>query len=130
MYTEKYLFDFTRDVFMKMGCSQDRCQARLQMYFMAAELRGLPSHGMIRIKDYYQLWKANRINVKPNIRVVHETPSTAVVDGDGAVGMVAATRSMEIAIEKACKCRHRMGFNPQFKPLRNCRLLCHDGPAA
>jgi len=56
---------------------------------------------MIRIKDYYELWKANRINVKPNIRVVHETLCTAVVDGDGAVGMVAATRSMEIAMGKA-----------------------------
>ncbi|NTV84384.1 MAG: Ldh family oxidoreductase [Bacteroidales bacterium] len=100
MYTEKYLFDFTRDVFMKMGCCREDA-GQIADVFVAAELRGLPSHGMIRIKDYFQLWKANRINVKPNIRVVHETPSTAVVDGDGAVGMVAATRSMEIAIKKA-----------------------------
>jgi L-2-hydroxycarboxylate dehydrogenase (NAD+) len=68
---------------------------------MAAELRGLSSHGMIRIKDYYQLWEAKRINVTPNIKVVHETPSTAVVDGDGAIGMVAATFAMRLAIEKA-----------------------------
>jgi L-2-hydroxycarboxylate dehydrogenase (NAD+) len=102
MYSIKYLHDFTRDVFIKMGCSETDA-LKIATVFMAAELRGLPSHGMIRIKDYYQLWKANRINVKPNIQVVHETPSTAVVDGDGAVGMVAATRSMEIAIEKAGK---------------------------
>ncbi len=100
MYTEKYLLDFTREVFMKMGCNQEDAR-QIADVFVAAELRGLPSHGMIRIKDYFQLWKANRINVKPKIRVVHETPSTAVVDGDGAVGMVAATRSMEIAIGKA-----------------------------
>jgi len=56
---------------------------------------------MIRIKDYYQLWKANRINVTPNVRIVHESPSTAVVDGDGAIGMIAATKSMQIAIDKA-----------------------------
>jgi L-2-hydroxycarboxylate dehydrogenase (NAD+) len=102
MYTVKYLHDFTRDVFIKMGCSEPDA-IKIAGVFIAAEIRGLPSHGMIRIKDYFQLWKANRINVKPNIRVVHETPSTAVVDGDGAVGMVAATRSMEIAIEKAGK---------------------------
>ena len=102
MYAEKYLFDFTRDVFMKMGCSEPDA-IRIAEIFLAAELRGLPSHGMIRIMDYYKLWKANRINVKPDIRVVHETPSTAVVDGDGAIGMVAASRSMEIAIEKAGK---------------------------
>jgi len=38
---------------------------------------------------------------KPDVRVVHETPSTAVVDGDGGVGMVAAVKSMELAISKA-----------------------------
>jgi L-2-hydroxycarboxylate dehydrogenase (NAD+) len=102
MYTVKYLFDFTRNVFVKMGCSNSDAE-KIADVFIAAELRGLPSHGMIRIKDYFQLWKANRINVKPDIRIVHETPSTAVVDGDRAVGMVAAARSMEIAIEKALR---------------------------
>jgi LDH2 family malate/lactate/ureidoglycolate dehydrogenase len=56
---------------------------------------------MIRIKDYFDLWKANRINTDPDIKIVHESPSTAVVDGDNAVGMVSAHRSMSIAIEKA-----------------------------
>ena len=102
MYTDQYLFGFTRSIFVKMGCSEHDAD-KIAEVFIAAELRGLPSHGMIRIKDYYQLWKANRINVKPTVRIVRETPSTAVVDGDGAVGMVAATRSMEIAIEKAEK---------------------------
>jgi LDH2 family malate/lactate/ureidoglycolate dehydrogenase len=59
---------------------------------------------MIRIKDYFQLWQAKRINVNPDVRIVHETPSTAVVDGDGAIGMVAASRSMQVAIEKARHC--------------------------
>jgi Malate/L-lactate dehydrogenase len=102
MYTFKYLHNFTRDVFIKMGCNAGEAE-KIADVFLAAELRGLPSHGMIRIKDYYQLWKAGRINVSPDIKIVYETPSTAVVDGDGGVGMVAATRSMEIAIEKALK---------------------------
>ena len=102
MYTYDYLLNFTEEVFIKMGC--DKADAhKAAKVFLAAELRGLASHGMIRIKDYYQLWKADRINTKPNVRIVHETPSTAVVDGDGAIGMIAATRSMEIAIEKAEK---------------------------
>ena len=100
MYTYKYLLDFTRNVFMKMGCSTSDSEI-ISEIFLAAELRDLPSHGMIRIKDYYELWKAGRINVNPKVRIVHESPSTAVVDGDNAIGMVAARRSMEIAIEKA-----------------------------
>ncbi len=100
MYPHKYLFDFTKTVFEKMGCGEDDANIIADV-FIAAELRGHASHGMIRIKDYYQLWKAGRINVNPDVRIIHESPSTAVVDGDGAVGMVAANRSMDIAIEKA-----------------------------
>ena len=100
MYTTEYLDQFTRNVFEKMGCSPEDAQMASDV-FIAAELRGYSSHGMIRIKDYFQLWKADRINVKPDVRIVHESPSTAVVDADGAIGMIAATRSMQIAIEKA-----------------------------
>ncbi|MCU0454775.1 MAG: Ldh family oxidoreductase, partial [Bacteroidales bacterium] len=102
MYTYNYLFDFTRSVFLKMGCSDHDSEAIAEV-FMAAEIRDHASHGMIRIKDYYELWKAGRINVNPDIKVVHESPSTAVVDGDNAVGMVAARKSMELAIQKAEK---------------------------
>ncbi len=102
MYTTEYLREFTKNVFKKMGCSDEHAEMVTNV-FIAAELRGLASHGMIRIKDYYQLWEANRINTKPNLRIVHETPSTAVVDGDGAIGMIAATYSMLVAMEKAEK---------------------------
>jgi L-2-hydroxycarboxylate dehydrogenase (NAD+) len=100
MYSHAYLSKFTQTIFQKMGCSREDSEA-ITKVFMAAELRGLPSHGMIRLKDYFELWKAKRINIAPNVRIVHESPSTAVVDGDNAIGMVAATKSMQIAIEKA-----------------------------
>jgi L-2-hydroxycarboxylate dehydrogenase (NAD+) len=102
MYTYDYLLNFSKSVFMKMGCSEEDALAATRV-FLAAELRGLPSHGMLRIKDYYQLWKSNRINTKPRIMIVHESPSTAVVDGDNAIGMVASVFSMNVAIEKAKK---------------------------
>ena len=100
MYTVDYLEKFTRTVFEKMGCSPEDSKMATDV-FIAAELRGYSSHGMIRIKDYFQLWQAKRINVSPDVKIVHESPSTAVVDGDGAIGMIAATKSMKIAIEKA-----------------------------
>jgi len=100
MYQYNYLFKFTSNIFQKMGCSKHDSNIIAEV-FLAAELRGHASHGMIRIKDYFELWKANRITTDPHVTIVHESPSTAVVDGDNAVGMVAARRSMEIAIEKA-----------------------------
>jgi L-2-hydroxycarboxylate dehydrogenase (NAD+) len=99
-YKYDYLLSFTSEVFMKMGCSS-KDAATIAEVFLAAEIRDIPSHGMIRLKDYYQLWQKGRIKTDPDIRIVHETPSTAVIDGDMAVGMVPAKKSMELAISKA-----------------------------
>jgi len=100
MYTIEYLKNFTSALFQKIGCSFADADA-ISDVFMKAELRGLPSHGMIRVKDHFELWKAKRINTTPSIKIVHESPGTAVVDADGAIGMLSARRSMEIAIKKA-----------------------------
>jgi LDH2 family malate/lactate/ureidoglycolate dehydrogenase len=69
--------------------------------FLAAEQRGISTHGVIRLSDYFRLWETGRINARPIIRVVHKSPSTAVLDGDGAIGMIPAVRGMQTAIEKA-----------------------------
>jgi L-2-hydroxycarboxylate dehydrogenase (NAD+) len=103
MYTPEYLRNFTEQYFLKLGCSKDQAFLNADV-LLAAELRGIPSHGMMRIKDYYQLWKADRINLHPDVRIVYETPSTAVVDGDGGIGMISAYFSMKVAIEKARQC--------------------------
>jgi LDH2 family malate/lactate/ureidoglycolate dehydrogenase len=47
------------------------------------------------------LWEKKRINTSPNIQIVHETPSTATIDADSALGLVAAPIAMKLAIEKA-----------------------------
>ncbi len=100
MYTPEYLKNFLIEVFKKMGCDDGHAKIIADV-FIAAELRGLSSHGMIRLKDYFELWKSKRINVHPDIKIVHETPSTAVVDADNAIGMVGADFSMQLAINKA-----------------------------
>ncbi len=61
----------------------------------------MDSHGVARLTGYVRLWEAGRINATPNIRIVHETPSTAVVDGDGGLGLVVAPYAMEVALQKA-----------------------------
>lgn len=99
-YTYDYLNKFTIDVLTKMGFSPEE-SAQCAQVFLAAEVRGHSTHGVIRIGDYFKLWEAGRINVKPNVRIVRETPSTAVVDGDSTIGMIPAKFSMELAIKKA-----------------------------
>jgi LDH2 family malate/lactate/ureidoglycolate dehydrogenase len=71
---------------------------------LAADLRGIDSHGVARLSGYVRLWEADRVNATPNITVVYETPSTAVVDGDAGLGLVVAPFAMQIAIQKAAQC--------------------------
>ena len=99
-YSPEYLRTFITQFFEKLGCPVEDASA-IADAFVRAELRNLSSHGMIRLKDHHQLWEAGRLNVRPDIRVVHETPGTAVVDGDNGVGMLVATRAMQVAMEKA-----------------------------
>jgi LDH2 family malate/lactate/ureidoglycolate dehydrogenase len=100
MYSYNYLYDLTRKIFSGMGCSDEDSKTIAEI-LLKAEIRNISSHGMLRILDYFQLWKEGRISATPDIRVVHESVSTAVVDGGTAFGMIPAKFSMELAIDKA-----------------------------
>ena len=94
------LFDFTCRVFEQMGCSNADAALAAKV-LLQADLRGIDSHGVARLSGYVRLWEANRVNACPGVRIVHETPSTAVVDGDSGLGLVVAPKAMQIAIDKA-----------------------------
>lgn len=100
IFSLKTLRSFTEAVLRHMGCSEAESTLAADV-LLAADLRGIDSHGIARLSGYVRLWEAKRINATPTIKVVHETPSTAVVDGDAALGLVAGPKAMEIAMEKA-----------------------------
>jgi L-2-hydroxycarboxylate dehydrogenase (NAD+) len=62
---------------------------------------GIDSHGIARLKTYYDLLKIGRINPKPSIHIVRERASVATVDGDNGLGLVVGPKCMEIAMQKA-----------------------------
>ncbi|GAA0188366.1 Ldh family oxidoreductase [Fulvivirga kasyanovii] len=96
------LRNFTINTFLAIGCSQEDAELATDV-LIKADLRGIDSHGIARLIGYVRLWEAGRINPTPKIKVVHETPSTAVVDGDGGLGLVVAPQAMTIAMDKADK---------------------------
>jgi L-2-hydroxycarboxylate dehydrogenase (NAD+) len=100
LFTYQQLYNFAKSVFEKIGCStEDAITATNTL--LSADVRGIDSHGIARLSGYVRLWEAKRVNATPNIKVIHETPSTAVVDGDSGLGLVVAPFAMQIAIEKA-----------------------------
>jgi L-2-hydroxycarboxylate dehydrogenase (NAD+) len=100
LFSYNHLYDFTRTVFIKMGCP-DAQAATAAKALLSADARGIDSHGVARLTGYVRLWEAKRVNATPDIKIVHETPSTAVVDGDAGLGLVVAPFAMQVAIEKA-----------------------------
>jgi L-2-hydroxycarboxylate dehydrogenase (NAD+) len=91
---------FVKDVFIKIGCSENDADTATEV-LVSADLRGVDSHGVARLIGYIRLWEADRINPTPDVKIVHETPSTAVIDGDKGLGLVVAPFAMQVAIEKA-----------------------------
>jgi len=100
IFTFEYLRDFSLSIFRKIGCTDDEAELATEV-LLKADLRGIDSHGIARLSGYVRLWDKKRVNSQPAIRITHESPSTAVVDGDSGLGLVVAPRAMEIAIKKA-----------------------------
>ena len=100
------LESFMRDVFTSCGVPADDadiCAAVL----MASDLRGIESHGISRLKMYYERIKSGILKPITQLETVRESATTALVDAHHGMGMVAAYKSMQLAIDKAH--HHGMG---------------------
>lgn len=100
MFSVTQLKTFTQHIFQSIGFSEADAILAAKV-LISADLRGVDSHGIARLAGYVRLFDHGRLNPKPNVRIVHQTPSTAVVDGDAGVGLVVGPKTMEIVIEKA-----------------------------
>lgn len=99
-FTHQRLLHLTEQVFVKCGMNvQDAKQAADVL--IAADLRGIDSHGVARLSGYVRLYEANRANMNAQHKIIYETPSTATIDADQGLGLVIAPKAMDIAIEKA-----------------------------
>lgn len=99
-FTYQQLFSFSKNIFLKIGCSNSDAEIAAKS-LLIADVRGVDSHGVARLPGYVRLWEVKRVNSKPAIKIIYETPSTAVVDGDAGLGLVIAPYAMQVAIDKA-----------------------------
>ena len=94
------LSEFTAAVFIHFGVNEsDAVQAADVL--SKADVRGIDSHGVARLKTYVDMFRIGRINPKPNIKIIREKMSVATVDGDSGLGLVVGPKANEIAMEKA-----------------------------
>ncbi len=99
-YPIEHLQEFSAKVFMHFGVPEN--DAELAASVLAkSDLRGIESHGVARLHTYFDMLQLGRINPRPEIKIIRESPSTATVDGDNGLGLVVGPKSNEIAMNKA-----------------------------
>jgi LDH2 family malate/lactate/ureidoglycolate dehydrogenase len=70
---------------------------------VSADLRGISSHGVARLRRYVKGLQDGVMLARPEVKLVHETPATALFDGGDGLGQPVSKRAMRLAIDKASK---------------------------
>jgi LDH2 family malate/lactate/ureidoglycolate dehydrogenase len=83
-----------------VGCPSDHANAVAEV-LVAADLRGVHSHGVNRLEMYVEEIERGEVDGKQTPQILKETVSTACVDGRNAIGMVVGQFCMKLAIQKA-----------------------------
>jgi len=100
---------FLKACFEWAGVAEEHA-ARISRLLTNSELRGVRSHGIGWAPGYVRSFKEGKLNLEPDIRVVHENATTAIVDGDGFLGYVPTVMATELAIAKAREVGLGMGL--------------------
>ena len=91
---------FAQDVFVRVGMTQEDAD-KVADVLIWANLRGVDSHGVLRISSYLGWIETGQINARPEMRVTRETPASMVIDADRALGLISMPDAMNRAIAKA-----------------------------
>jgi L-2-hydroxycarboxylate dehydrogenase (NAD+) len=87
-------------VFRKLELSEEDARIAADV-LLAADLRGIDSHGVARLGFYVNKLRGGVIVPRPDVRTVSETSVTALIDAGGGMGHPVSCRAMERAIQKA-----------------------------
>ena len=99
-YPVEVLQEFTVRLLALAGVPAEDAELAAEV-LLAADLRGIDSHGVARLRGYFDILRGGQVNPAPELRVVRETLTTATVDGDNGLGLVVGPRANEIAMDKA-----------------------------
>ena len=90
----------TREIFAARSVPADDA-AWIATMLVRANLRGHDSHGVIRIPQYVASLTSGTLNPTPKVKLVVDTPTIAILDGDGGFGQVVARRGVALVLERA-----------------------------
>lgn len=95
-----HLQEFTQNIFRKVGLTEHDAQ-QIARHLVLANLRGIDSHGLSKVAIYVKRFNEGIVKKRPNIEVIRETTVSALVDAGNGPGIVAASKGIRLAVEKA-----------------------------
>jgi ureidoglycolate dehydrogenase (NAD+) len=87
-------------IFSAEGLSEEHAQT-VSKVLVFANLRGMDTHGVLRVPSYVRFIRAGDLNPRPAMETRNETPACVLLEADRAAGPVAMQRAVELAIDKA-----------------------------
>jgi LDH2 family malate/lactate/ureidoglycolate dehydrogenase len=106
---EDRLLAFAKGCFQAAGLEEAHA-GLISRLLVNSDLRGVRSHGTNTVNGYCGAFEKGSANPRPNVRVLGETPTAVIVDGDGSLGYWPTSRATEGAIEKAREVGIGMGI--------------------
>ena len=94
------LLEFTKECFIQSGFSIDTANL-ISKSLLEADLRGLNTHGVLRIPMYLNRVKLGLINPKAEISIILDKNNIAIIDAGNGMGQPASVYAMQIAVKKA-----------------------------
>lgn len=94
------LLRYAQETLEKAGATEKEAQIVAEE-LVTSNLMGLDSHGVLRIPEYLDFLKNGMVIPGSEIKVVKETPTTAIVDGNHAFGQIVGRGMAELAVKKA-----------------------------
>ena len=91
---------FCRKAFAGYGFNEEQ-SAQITDVLLAADLSGIESHGIQRLIRYHKEITGGLVDVKAVPEIVKETPISATIEGNDAMGQLLGVQAMEMAINKA-----------------------------
>jgi LDH2 family malate/lactate/ureidoglycolate dehydrogenase len=88
------------NIFTAAGCSDEHAGVCADV-LLWANLRGVDSHGVVRVPRYIEMFKSGEAKARPAIRIQNPRAAALIVDADSAPGPVALQSAMEAAINAA-----------------------------
>ncbi len=100
IYDADTLRCFCRQIFLATGMSKKNSEIASDS-LIDADLRGVDTHGIMRVPIYVKRLRLGLIKSNPKVRIEKESPSTLLVEGDNGMGQVVGVQAMNLCTQKA-----------------------------